>query len=176
MNKSIKIVCIFLFSSPTLASEYVYSSLQLGKATHKVDSNKMDNNPLAVGINTAVLYGEEDLKFGYNANINYLTLDKNNGSFNSLSSDISPIISYHLTNNLNLYSKIGLSYTSTKYDLQGVGKTKDNSIGITYGAGFNYVFKGNFFIGAEIKMNQTTFEYYDVENMSYLINIGITNI
>lgn len=176
MNKSIKIICIFLFSSPTLASEYVYSSLQLGEATHKLGSNKMDDKPLAIGINTAVLYGEEDLKFGYNANINYLNSDKENFSFDSLSSDISPIISYHLTNNLNLYSKIGLSYTSTKYDLQDVDKTKDNSIGMTYGAGFNYVFKDHFFIGAEIKMNKTTFEYHDVENTSYLINIGITNI
>lgn len=176
MKKLTKIVCLFLLSSPTLASEYVYSSLQLGEATHELDANKTDNKPLAVGINTAVLYGDEDLKFGYNANLNYLNLREKPFSFSSLSADASPIISYNLTTNFNIYSKIGLSYTSTKYDLQGAGKTTDNSIGITYGTGFNYVFTGGFFIGAEIKVNKATFEYADVKNTSYLINIGITNI
>jgi len=175
----------FLFLSPSaFANEHIYSSLQLGKADHDMPrfNNALSSKikPLVIGINTAVLYGEEDLKFGYNANLNFMydeqTASNSKTKFNAWSADIGPLISYHLTQDLNLYSKVGLSYTSSTYKIITINEDTElngKSLGLTYGLGFNCTFSTDYFIGLEYKVNTSEFKSIDIDDNSFLFTIGI---
>lgn len=188
MKKTPALLYLLLLSPSAFASEHIYSSLQLGKANHETSlfDEKLSSEitPLVIGINTAVLYGEDNLKFGYNANLNFMYDEQTERDykvkFNAWSADISPLVSYHLTDNFNIYSKVGLSYTSSKYkgkviynDLLLEGELDDKSLGLAYGLGFNYVFTNDLFLGFEYKVNESEFKYVDIDDESFLLNIGI---